>query len=279
MAEPQGGESRSRDARQTAAAWLPVALVAAGALFAPLRVPALVAVAGVAGVALARGPGRPAGPAVAWVAVLPVAVGLAVGLLPDPRVEDPGACSEILAPPVVRRLVQAAAVLLTTALLATRMGGRRSLGIVWPPDRRVALLAAACPVLVPIVVVAGPILAEPFFGVVRLGAPSTAALIPATILAVANAALEETAYRGAVQRWGAPALGRGGAIAAQALMFGCAHQGSDILAGGALILLGMVLAGLVAGIVADRTRSLLLPFAAHAAIDIPIALALTCRQA
>jgi hypothetical protein len=29
--------------------------------------------------------------------------------------------------------------------------------------------------------------------------------------------------------------------------------------------------------VADRTRSLLLPFAAHAAIDIPIALALTCR--
>ena len=259
--------------------WLPVALVAAGALVPVLRLPVLALVVVVAVSTLVRRPGRPAGAAAAWIAVLPVAAGLAVGLLPDPRVPDPGACDDVLAPPVLRRLLQAAVVLGSTALLAVRMGGRRSLGIVPPPDRRVTLLAAACPLLVPIALVLGPVLAGPFFGDVRLGLPSAAALLPATILAVSNAALEETAYRGAVQRWGAPALGRGGAILAQAMIFGCAHQGSDIAAGGLLILAGMMLAGFVAGLVADRTGSLLLPFAAHAAIDVPIALALTCRLA
>jgi membrane protease YdiL (CAAX protease family) len=198
-------------------------------------------------------------------------------MLPDPRVPDPGSCDDLLAPPVVRRLVQASLVLATIAILAVRMGGRRSLGLVMPPDRRVTALAAACPLLVPIALLVGPPLAGPFFGEVALGLPSAAALVPAAILAVANAALEEPSYRGAVQRRGAPALGRAGAIVAQALIFGCAHMGTDIVAGGVLILAGMVLAGLVAGLVADRTRSLLLPFAAHAAIDIPIALALTCR--
>ena len=91
--------------------------------------------------------------------------------------------------------------------------------------------------------------------------------------------MEETAYRGAVQRWGAGALGHGGAIVAQALIFGSAHQGADVLAGAPLLLVGTVAGGLIAGVVADRTRSLLLPFAAHAALDVPLALALTCRLA
>ena len=262
---------------RTAPGWLPILLVAADALFPALRLPVLALVLVVVVVALARRPGRPTGVVVAWIAVLPIAVGLAVGLLPDPRVADPGSCDDVLAPPVVRRLLQAAAVLGTIAILGVRMGGRRSLGLVMPPDRRVTLLALACPILVPIALAVGPPLAKPFFGEVLLGLPSAAALVPASILAIANATLEETAYRGAVQRWASPTLGRGGAILAQALIFGCAHQGSDIEAGGLLILGGVVLAGLVAGLVADRTRSLLLPIAAHAAIDIPIALALTCR--
>jgi membrane protease YdiL (CAAX protease family) len=261
-------------------AWMPVALVIAAALVPVLRLPVLVAVAAVAIVALARGPSRPpAGAWIAWICLLPVTVGLAVGLVPDPAVADPGACDDLLAAPVVRRVVQAALVLGTIALLAPRMGGRRSLGIVLPSDRRVTLLAASTPLLVPIFLVAGPLLAGPFFGEVRLGLPSPAALLPATILAVANAALEETAYRGAVQRWGAGALGRGGAIVAQALIFGAAHQGADVLAGETLLLVGTVAGGLIAGVVADRTRSLLLPFAAHAALDVPLALALTCRLA
>ena len=275
-----GGPSKRSAWTATAPAWIPVALVAASALVPILRLPVLLAVAAVAGAALLRRPTLPpAGASVAWIAVLPIAVALAVGLLPDPAVANPGACDDLLAAPVVRRVAQAACVLGTVAVLARRMGGRRSLGIVMPPDRRVTLLALATPVLVPIFLVAGPLMAGPFFGEVVLGLPSPAALVPAAVLAVANAALEEASYRGAVQRWGAGGLGRGGAIVAQALMFGCAHQGSDVLAGGSLLWVGIVAGGLVAGVVADRTRSLLLPFAAHAAVDVPMALALTCRLA
>jgi membrane protease YdiL (CAAX protease family) len=262
------------------ASWAPVALLVAAALAPPLRIPALVAIAAGAVLALRRTPsGSPGSPGVAWVAALPVAVSLVVGLVPDPRVADPGSCDNLMAAPVVRRVVQASLVLGTVGLLATRFGGRRSLGIVLPPDRRVTTLAVVAPALVPIALVAGPILAEPFFGTVRLGIPSPAALIPAAVLAVANAALEEVAYRGALQRWGAPALGRGGAIAAQALVFGSAHLGADVGAGVLFLWLGMTAAGLVAGVVADRTRSLLLTFAVHAAVDVPLALALTCRLA
>jgi membrane protease YdiL (CAAX protease family) len=275
-----GGSSHRSAGAASARAWVPVALIAAGAVVPVLRLPVLLAVAAVAGAALLRRPPvPPAGAWMAWVAVLPVAVGLTIGLVPDPAVADPGACDDLLAAPVARRVVQAAAVLAAIAILAVRIGDRRSLGIVMPPDRRVAFLAAATPVLVPIFLVAGPILAGPFFGEVRLGLPSPAALLPAAVLAVANAALEEAAYRGAMQRWGAGALGRGGAIVAQALVFGSAHQGADILAGGPLLWAGIVAGGLVAGVVADRTRSLLLPFAAHAAVDVPMALALTCRLA
>lgn len=275
-----GGPWNRRAVSAIAPAWIPVVLVAVSAVVPVLRLPVLLAVAGVAGMALLRRPSTPPeGARIAWIAVLPVAVGLAVGLVPDPRVVDPGACDDLFAAPVVRRVVQAAFVLGTIAVLALRMGDRRSLGIVMPSDRRASLVAAATPVLVPIVFVAGPVLAGPFFGEVHLGLPSPAALLPAAIIAVANAALEEAAYRGCVQRWGAGALGRGGAILAQALIFGCAHQGADLLAGGPLLWAGVVASGLVAGVVADRTRSLLLPFAAHAAVDIPVALALTCRLA
>lgn len=274
------GPSRRNAATGTAPAWIPVALVVASAFVPVLRLPVLLAVAAVAGVALLRRPQtRPAGAWIAWISVLPVAVAFAVGLVPDPAVADPGGCDDILAAPVMRRVIHAALVLGTVAVLAVRMGDRRSLGIVLPPDHRVILLATATPVLVPIFFVAGPLLAGPFFGEVQLGLPSPAALLPAAILAVANAALEETAYRGAVQRWGAGALGRSGAIVAQALMFGSAHQGSDVLAGGPLLWVGIVMGGLVAGFVADRTRSLLLPFAVHVALDVPVALALTCRLA
>lgn len=265
---------------RTALAWIPVALVAADAIVPILRLPVLVTVTAVAAFALVpRRSTPPAGAWIAWISVLPIALALAIGLVPDPPVANPGGCDDLLAFPVVRRVVQAVLVLATIAILGVRMGDRRSLGIVLPPDRRVTLLAAATPILVPIFFVAGPLLAGPFFGEVRLGLPSPAALLPAAILAVANSALEETAYRGVVQRWGAGALGRGGAILAQALMFGSAHQGADILAGGPLLWAGVVAGGLVAGVVADRSRSLLLPFAAHAAVDVPLALALTCRLA
>ena len=165
-----GGPSKRSAWTATAPAWIPVALVAASALVPILRLPVLLTVAAVAGAALLRRPTLPpAGASVAWIAVLPIAVALAVGLLPDPAVANPGACDDLLAAPVVRRVAQAACVLGTVAVLARRMGGRRSLGIVMPPDRRVTLLALATPVLVPIFLVAGPLMAGPFFAEVVLG--------------------------------------------------------------------------------------------------------------
>ena len=271
---------RSRHVGGAAAAWAGVAVVLLAAAVPPLRLPVLGVVALVTAWTMVGARGRvPSGPGVAWLALLPIAVSLVIGLMPDQRVPNPGACDDLLAPPVVRRALQAAVVLGVVALLAIRLGGPASLGIRLPPDRRVTALAAASPILVPIGLVVGPLLAVPFFGEVRLGLPSPGALLPAAVLGVANAALEEVAYRGAVQRWGAPALGRGGAIVAQALVFGTAHLGSDIEAGAPLIWAGMVAAGLAAGLIADRTRSLLLPFAVHAAVDVPLALALTCRLA
>jgi membrane protease YdiL (CAAX protease family) len=262
------------------AGWLPVGLLLLAAIVAPLRLPALAAIAAGGALALLRAGGaRPSDAGVAWLAALPVAVSLAVGLLPDPAVADPGDCDDLLPPPVVRRVVQAGAALGVVALLAPRLGGRRSLGIVMPADRRVVVLAVLSLLLVPIGIVVGPILAGPFFGDVRFGPVSIVALVPAVLLALANAALEEVTYRGALQRWGAPALGIAGAIVAQALVFGSAHLGSDVLAGGPLIWLGMAAAGIVAGVVADRTGSLLLVFAVHVAVDVPLALALTCRVA
>lgn len=258
--------------------WIPVGLLVLAAIVGPLRLPVLGAIAAASALVVVRsGHARPAGPGVAWLAALPLAVSLAVGLLPDPAVADPGACDDLFPPPVARRMAQAGAALGVVALLALRLGGRRSLGIVMPSDRRVVALAALSPLLAPIGIIVGPILAGPFFGEVRLGSVTFAALVPAILLALANASLEEVTYRGALQRWGAPALGIGGAIVAQAFVFGSAHLGSDVLAGGLLLWVGMATAGLVAGIVAHRTGSLLLVFAVHAAVDVPLALALTCR--
>lgn len=260
--------------------WIPVGLLMLAAIVGPLRLPVLGVIAAAATIVLVRsGRERPTGPGVAWIAALPLAVSLAVGLLPDPAVADPGSCDDLFPPPVARRLAQAGAALAVVALLAPRLGGRRSLGIVMPSDRRVVALAVASVVLVPIGIVVGPVLAGPFFGEVRLGAVTVAALVPAVLLAIANASLEEATYRGALQRWSAPALGVAGGIVAQALVFGSAHLGSDVLAGGPLLWLGMAAAGLVAGVVAHRTRSLLLVFAVHVAVDVPLALALTCRVA
>lgn len=260
--------------------WIPVGLLVVAAIVGPLRLPVLGAIATASAVVLLRsGRARPAAPGVAWLAALPLAVSLAVGLLPDPAVADPGACDDVFPPPVTRRVLQAAAALGVVTLLAARLGGRRTLGIVMPSDRRVVALAAVSPVLVPIGIVMGPILAGPFFGDVRFGSITIVALVPAVLLALANASLEEVTYRGALQRWSALPPGVAGSIVAQAVVFGSAHLGSDVLAGGPLLWLGMTAAGLAAGVVAHRNGSLLLVFAVHVAVDVPLALALTCRVA
>jgi membrane protease YdiL (CAAX protease family) len=187
-------------------------------------------------------------------------------------------CGDLLSPPTVTRVVQAVLVLGTLALVVRIVGDRAALRLGWPADRRVSALAIIAPfVLVPGALWIGPLLARPFFGDVALATVDPGALVPAVTFAVANAAIEETAYRGALLGWSTPALGLAGAVLGQAVVFGFAHLGADVSGAAPLLWLGMTASGVVAGFVAVRSRSLLLPFTVHAALDVPLYYAFACR--
>ena len=66
------------------------------------------------------------------------------------------------------------------------------------------------------------------------------------------------------------------AVVGQAVVFGLAHSGADVAANGMLLSLALGTGGLVAGIITVRTRSLVLPIAIHAGLDIPIYYAFAC---
>ena len=260
-------------------ALLPIAVLALGTAIPALRPVGLVILVVAAGAMAARGrTGTPVGRAV--LATLPAAVGLTWAALagtPMP-LADASHCADLLSPPTLTRVAGALLVLGTLAIVAPLAGDRDALRIRWPTDRRVTVLAVAAPlVLVPGSLWIGPLLARPFFGEIGLATDNVAALVPALAFAVANAALEETAYRGALLGWSTPALGLGGALLGQGVVFGFAHLGADVTGPSPLLWLGMVASGVVAGIVAVRSRSLLLPFAVHAALDVPLYYASACR--
>jgi membrane protease YdiL (CAAX protease family) len=128
----------------------------------------------------------------------------------------------------------------------------------------------------PVALVVGPYLARPFFGdvsyVVVLGA-----LVPALIFAVSNGVMEELIYRGGLMSWSGRVMGIGPALVGQAVVFGLAHSGTDVIGFQVPLMLAMGLGGLLAGLVTIRTRSLLLPMAIHIGLDIPIYFAFACR--
>ena len=258
---------------------LPVVVLASGAAIPVLR-PAVLAVLAAAAVAMAvRGHAHtPIGRV--WLATLPAAVGLTWAALAGTPMPLPDAlhCTDLLSPPTVTRVVQTFLVLGTLALVVRLAGDRAALRLLWPADRRVTALAIIAPlVLVPGALWIGPLVARPFFGDVGLVTGDLRALVPAVVFALANAALEETAYRGALLGWSTPALGLGGAVLGQAVMFGFAHLGADVSGPAPLLWLGMAASGVVAGVVAVRSRSLLLPFTVHAAFDVPLYYAFACR--
>jgi membrane protease YdiL (CAAX protease family) len=101
--------------------------------------------------------------------------------------------------------------------------------------------------------------------------PDPGTLVPALAFAIANASMEEVAYRGALLRWLTPVTGAASALALQALVFGLAHgAGSDFTGSPLLVMAATAAAGLILGSLALRTRSLLLPIALHIALDIPV---------
>ena len=128
----------------------------------------------------------------------------------------------------------------------------------------------------PAALLLGPILARPFFGPVSYDIGQVGAIGPALVFAISNGVMEELAYRGALMTWSARVIGMGPALVGQALVFGLAHSGADVLGSPALLTAAMAVGGLLAGVVAIRTRSLLVPIAIHVGLDIPIYYAWAC---
>ena len=260
---------------------LPIVALATGAAIPAVRPVVLGFLAAGAIVIAVRGhPRAPMGRG--WLATLPAAVGLTWAALAGTPMPLPDAlhCADLLSPPTMTRVVQASLVLATVALIARLTGDPAALRLRLPTDRRVTALALAAPfLLVPAALWVGPLLARPFFGDVGLATGDLRALVPAVAFAIANAALEESMYRGALLGWSTPALGLSGAVLGQAAVFGFAHLGADVSGAAPLLWLGMAASGVVAGGVAVRSRSLLLTFTVHAALDVPLYYASACRLA
>jgi membrane protease YdiL (CAAX protease family) len=255
----------------------PVILLVAAAAVESLRLPvlALLLVAFLAAALRARPSGGepPAPHLLAYGGCLVVALNLAWGGVPLSTIVGIGAtCADRLAPFAALRVVGALLVLAAVWVVMRLVHGRPAdIGLslpsrAWlvPAVVAVALVGAGAALL-------GPRLAEPFFGPISPPTADLGALAPAILFALANATMEEVAYRGALLRWLTPAAGVVNALALQAFIFGLAHGvGTDFIGSPLPVMAGTAAAGLLLGVLALRTRSLLLPIAIHLALDIPV---------
>ncbi len=253
---------------------VPLVLLGLGAAIPLLRLPVLVALVAGAAVGIARGaPVR-----WTWAAAVPVAVSLSWGLWSAPLAATDGSdCANPGSPVAAWRVAEAVVVLSALAVLATVMHApRTSLLLRWPARSVVRWSIAGFLVAGPLAVLVGPTLARPFFGDVGYDATVVGAVVPALLFAIANGSMEELIYRGALLGWSARVMGMGPALIGQAVVFGLAHSGTDVVGNGLPLMLAMGAGGLLAGVIAVRTRSLLLPMAIHIGLDIPIYYAFAC---
>jgi membrane protease YdiL (CAAX protease family) len=218
----------------------------------------------------------------AWAAPIPVAVSLCWGLLPVPPDSPSGAdCASITSPIAVWRTAEAGIVIGTLAVLAWALRARpvdlrRDLLLRLPARWVVRWSIVGFLVAGPVALVVGPIVARPFFGEISYDVTVIGAILPALLFAVANGSMEELAYRGALLGWSARVIGVPAAVIGQAVVFGLAHSGADVTGSPLLLMAALGLGGLIAGVVAVRTRSLLLPMAVHIGLDVPIYYAFAC---
>ena len=222
----------------------------------------------------------------ALAAVLPAAAILAWRALPQALADPTGAdCANLLAPPAVWRFLEGAVGLIAIlALLRDRTSSPAELGLRRSSRRMLLLAVVAVLIVAPLAIYAATLLGggrfgDTFFGTYSLDLSQPLALLPALVFAASNALAEELSYRGAMRVWLTPSLGVVGANLAQAIVFGLSHTGADFVGLQGLLptLVAMVVVGYVAGVVARRTRSLLLPIAIHLAFDIPIYLYWACQ--
>lgn len=237
----------------------------------------IVLVALVAGVAIAMR--RDAPVRWSWAAPIPVAVSLTWGLFPAASADPFGAdCASIGSPPAVWRAAEAALVLGVLAVLAYALRApRTSLSLRWPRQSVVRLAAVGAVILGPLGLVLGAWLARPFFGDFGLDLSRPAFLLPALVFAGANGVMEELAYRGALLGWTSRVTGTWLALVGQAVVFGIVHGGADVGGSPVFLMLALGAGGLLAGLIALRTRSLLVPIAWHVALDLPLYAYLACR--
>lgn len=256
---------------------VPVALVLLAAAVREVRFPVLVLL--VVGFVAAASTARKS--ALAWAAPLPVAVSLAWGVFPQPSGASSGAdCASITSPPAVWRLAEAALALSALFLVArlVRATGPE-LGLVRPGRTAVAVAAVGGALAAVFGLLAGSGLAAPFFGPFRLDLGTPAAYLPAAVFAVSNGVMEEVIYRGALLAWLARVIGPIPSLAVQAVAFGFAHAGPDIVGSAIPVILVMTAGGLIAGAIVLRTRSLVVPIAIHVALDLPLYFYWACRVA
>ena len=252
---------------------LPIGLLAVAAALPVSRIPVLLALGAGAGVAIAR-----AAPVRwTWAAAVPVALSLVWGTMPAPLAAIDGSdCADPASPVATWRALEAATVLAMLAALAVALkASPASLALRWPARAWVRWAVIGFLATGPVALLVGPYVARPFFGDVGyelvLGA-----LVPALVFAAANGVMEELIYRGALLGWSARVMGLGPAVIGQAVVFGLAHSGSDVIGFQLPLMLALGIGGLLAGLIAVRTRSLLVPIAVHIGFDIPIYFAFAC---
>lgn len=251
------------------------ALAVLAAFVQPLRLPILAMV--VAGFVALRWRGSPV--ALAWAAPLPILATFAWGVTVSPIAEaGPFVCDSPVSAPAIARLAEAVGGLALVLGLGSFVGvGRSEIGLRRPSRAVGALSIALIVVLGPLAVLGFRQVAAPFFGAFDYAFTMPAVLVPALVFALANGALEEVVYRGAMLGWTARLIGFWPAAVAQAVIFGAAHSGPGFAGSPAPVVLAMGVAGFVAAIVVRRTGSLLPVIAVHVALDVPLYLSIACR--
>jgi membrane protease YdiL (CAAX protease family) len=252
---------------------VPIALLAIAAIAPPLRLPVLIILATGTAIAIRReAPVR-----WTWGGAVPVAVSLFWGTLAAPRA---GAnlvdCADPASPVAAWRALEAVVVLVALAIVAISLRAvPASLYLRLPARRWIPWAIGGFVVAGPLALLVGPYLARPLFGDVSYTLVA-GALVPALVFGVSNGVMEEVIYRGALMSWSGRVVGIGPALLGQAIVFGLAHSGTDVIGFQVPLMFAMGLGGLLAGLVTVRTRSLLIPIAIHIGLDIPIYFALAC---
>lgn len=264
-----------RDVAASARAVLPVLLVVLAAAVRETRLAVLVAL--VAGTIVAIR--REAPVRWAWAAPVPVALSLTFGLIVPPAADPGGAdCANPTSAPAVWRLLEAVLALGAAGLLGVLLRAHPAgLWLRWPTLRVGALSVGGFALFAVLGLVLGPALARPFFGTFGLNTSDAWALLPAFVFALSNGLMEEVAYRGVLLGWSARVIGLGPALGLQALVFGIAHGGPDVIGSPLVLIAALTAGGLLAGLITVRTRSLFLPIAIHVALDLPLYVYLACR--